>query len=95
MLAELIAEIWQRCNVAKQKSDWAGNASGSRVRQVVNKPAGWSDLWDRRQEEEKTKNRQIVGFTEGLLAINLDKLNRSDQLIPRVSESKLVADLHL
>lgn len=36
----LIAEIWQCCNIAKQKSDWAGNISSQTIRQVVNKPPG-------------------------------------------------------
>lgn len=40
VITELIAKIWQRHNIAKQKSDWAGNTGSQMIRQVVNKLPG-------------------------------------------------------
>lgn len=48
----LIAEIWQCCNIAKQKSAWAGNSSQT-IRQVINKPPGKPNLF-RREKEQRT-----------------------------------------
>lgn len=55
VIAELIAKIWQPRRIAKQASDWGGNASSQMIRQVVNKLLGQPKLF--RGEDEKNNSK--------------------------------------